>query len=79
MQSELANLDSQVLMQQESVEAKDAAMMKIRDQIDQVVHCQCACCCLVSHAATVPPILDFLKLSVLMGLSSFSKQSELPE
>lgn len=37
MESELANLDSQILMQQESIEAKDAAMMKIRDQIDQVV------------------------------------------
>lgn len=62
MESELANLDSQILMQQESVKAKDAAMMKIRDQIDQVKHCQCACCCLVSHAATVPPILDFFEV-----------------
>lgn len=44
MESELANLDSQILMEQESVEAKDATMMKIRDQIDQVV----AMCLLLS-------------------------------
>lgn len=37
MHSELANLDSQILMQQEGVEAKDAEMRKLRDQIDQVV------------------------------------------
>ncbi|KAM7002632.1 structural maintenance of chromosomes protein 1B [Tautogolabrus adspersus] len=36
MESELANLDSQIQMQQESVEAKDAQMKKIRDQIDQM-------------------------------------------
>ncbi|XP_022611922.1 structural maintenance of chromosomes protein 1B-like [Seriola dumerili] len=34
MESELANLDSQIQMQQESV--KDAEMKKIRDQIDQI-------------------------------------------
>ncbi|TMS05701.1 structural maintenance of chromosomes protein 1B isoform X2 [Larimichthys crocea] len=33
MESELANLDSQIRMQQESVEAKDAEMKTIRDQI----------------------------------------------
>lgn len=37
MESELANLDSQIYMQQESVEAKDAKMRKIREQIDQVL------------------------------------------
>lgn len=37
MESELANLDSQIQMQQESVEAKDAEMRKIKDQIDQVL------------------------------------------
>lgn len=37
MESELANLDSQIQMQQESVEAKDAEMRKIREQIDQVM------------------------------------------
>ncbi|XP_070763568.1 structural maintenance of chromosomes protein 1B [Enoplosus armatus] len=36
MESELANLDSQIQMQQESVEEKDAEMRKIRDQIDQM-------------------------------------------
>ncbi|XP_051238323.1 structural maintenance of chromosomes protein 1B [Dicentrarchus labrax] len=36
MESELANLDSQIQMQQESVEVKDAEMRKIRDQIDQM-------------------------------------------
>ncbi|XP_034443413.1 structural maintenance of chromosomes protein 1B isoform X1 [Hippoglossus hippoglossus] len=36
MESELVNLDSQIQMQQESVEAKDAAMRRIRDQIDQI-------------------------------------------
>lgn len=36
MESELANLDSQIQMQQESVEAKDEEMRKIRDQINQV-------------------------------------------
>ncbi|XP_045892216.1 structural maintenance of chromosomes protein 1B [Micropterus dolomieu] len=36
MESELANLDSQIQMQQESVEAKDAEMRKIREQIDQM-------------------------------------------
>lgn len=42
MESELANLDSQIQMQQESVEAKDTEMRKIRDQINQVTlfeHC----------------------------------------
>lgn len=37
MESELANLDSQIRMQQESVEAKNAEMKKIRDQIEQVL------------------------------------------
>ncbi len=37
MESELANLDSQIQMQQESVEAKDAEMRKIREQVDQVL------------------------------------------
>lgn len=37
MDSELANLDSQIQMQQESVEAKDTEMRKIRDQLNQVV------------------------------------------
>lgn len=52
MDSELANLDSQVQMQQESVEAKDAEMRRIRDQIDQVVLFQCAGfdCCFDPHA-----------------------------
>ncbi|TKS73919.1 Structural maintenance of chromosomes protein 1B [Collichthys lucidus] len=36
MESELANLDSQIRMQQESVEAKDAEMKTIRDQINQM-------------------------------------------
>ncbi|XP_068579160.1 structural maintenance of chromosomes protein 1B isoform X2 [Cebidichthys violaceus] len=36
MESEVANLDSQIQMQQESVEAKEAEMKKIRDQIDQM-------------------------------------------
>uniref|UniRef100_A0A8C9ZY25 Structural maintenance of chromosomes protein 1B-like n=1 Tax=Sander lucioperca TaxID=283035 RepID=A0A8C9ZY25_SANLU len=36
MESELANLDSQIQMQQESVEAKDTEMRKIRDQINQM-------------------------------------------
>ncbi|CAJ1056143.1 structural maintenance of chromosomes protein 1B [Xyrichtys novacula] len=36
MESELANLDSQILMQQEMVEAKDDEMKKIRNQINQV-------------------------------------------
>ncbi|XP_060892004.1 structural maintenance of chromosomes protein 1B [Labrus mixtus] len=36
MESEIANLDSQIQMQQESVDAKDAQMKKIRDQIDQM-------------------------------------------
>ena len=43
MESELANLDSQIQMQQESVEAKDAEMKKIRDQIDQVLTSVCTC------------------------------------
>lgn len=37
MDSELANLESQMQMQQDSVEAKDAEMRKLRDQIAQVV------------------------------------------
>lgn len=37
MESELANLDSQIQMQQESVEAKEAEMKTIRDQIDKVL------------------------------------------
>lgn len=51
MDSELANLDSLVQMQQESVEAKDAEMRKIRDQIDQVVLFQYAGfdCCFDPH------------------------------
>ncbi|XP_078112662.1 structural maintenance of chromosomes protein 1B isoform X1 [Sander vitreus] len=36
MESELANLDSQIQMQQESVEAKDTEMRKIRVQINQM-------------------------------------------
>ncbi|XP_034735196.1 structural maintenance of chromosomes protein 1B [Etheostoma cragini] len=36
MESEFANLDSQIQMQQQSVEAKDAEMRKIRDQINQM-------------------------------------------
>nr|XP_020449098.1 structural maintenance of chromosomes protein 1B isoform X2 [Monopterus albus] len=36
MESELANLDPQIQMQQESMEAKNAAMRSIRDQIDQM-------------------------------------------
>ncbi|KAM9854698.1 structural maintenance of chromosomes protein 1B [Aulostomus maculatus] len=36
LESELANLDSQIKMQQESEEAKNAAVKKIRDQIDQM-------------------------------------------
>ncbi|KAM3610055.1 uncharacterized protein V6R79_024523 [Siganus canaliculatus] len=36
MQSELANLDSQIQMQLENVEAKDVSVRKIRDQIDQM-------------------------------------------
>ncbi|KAG7221093.1 hypothetical protein INR49_017534, partial [Caranx melampygus] len=36
MESELANLDTQIQMQQEAVEAKDAEMKKIRNQIDQM-------------------------------------------
>ncbi|XP_054476099.1 structural maintenance of chromosomes protein 1B [Anoplopoma fimbria] len=36
MESELANLDSQIQMQLESVEAKEAKMGKIRDQIYQI-------------------------------------------
>lgn len=43
MESELANLDSQIQMQQESVEAKDAEMKKIRDQVDQVLPSVCIC------------------------------------
>lgn len=41
LNSELANLDSQIQMQQESVEAKDAGIKKIRDQIEQVLLFQC--------------------------------------
>lgn len=37
MESELANLSSQIQMQQEGVEVKDAEMKKIRDRIDQVL------------------------------------------
>uniref|UniRef100_A0A8C3A251 Structural maintenance of chromosomes protein n=1 Tax=Cyclopterus lumpus TaxID=8103 RepID=A0A8C3A251_CYCLU len=36
MESELANLDSQIQMQQESVEAKEDEMKSIRDRIDQM-------------------------------------------
>ncbi|XP_040894537.1 structural maintenance of chromosomes protein 1B [Toxotes jaculatrix] len=36
MESELANLDSQIQMQRESVEAKDAEMKNIRGQIDKI-------------------------------------------
>ncbi|XP_059191637.1 structural maintenance of chromosomes protein 1B [Centropristis striata] len=36
MQSEIANLDSQIQMQQESVEAKDTKIKKIRNQIEQM-------------------------------------------
>ncbi|XP_041794643.1 structural maintenance of chromosomes protein 1B [Chelmon rostratus] len=36
MESELANLSSQIQMQQEGVEVKDAEMKKIRDRIDQI-------------------------------------------
>ncbi|XP_032378601.1 structural maintenance of chromosomes protein 1B [Etheostoma spectabile] len=36
MESEFANLDSQIQMQQQSVEIKDAEMRKIRDQINQM-------------------------------------------
>uniref|UniRef100_A0A665WM57 Structural maintenance of chromosomes protein n=1 Tax=Echeneis naucrates TaxID=173247 RepID=A0A665WM57_ECHNA len=36
MESELANLVSQIQMQQESVNAKEAEMKKFRDQIDQI-------------------------------------------
>ncbi|XP_073327965.1 structural maintenance of chromosomes protein 1B [Pagrus major] len=36
MESESANLESQIQMQQESVEAKDAEMRKIREQIHQM-------------------------------------------
>jgi len=37
MESELANLDYQIQMQQESLEAKNEEMKKIRHQIDQVL------------------------------------------
>ncbi len=37
MESELANLESQMQMQQASVEAKDEEMRKVREQIDQVL------------------------------------------
>lgn len=37
MASELANLDSQIQMQQECVEAKEAEMRTIRNQIDKVL------------------------------------------
>lgn len=37
MESELTNLDTQIQMQQEDVEAKDAEMKNIRNQIDQVL------------------------------------------
>ncbi|KAF3855223.1 hypothetical protein F7725_023278 [Dissostichus mawsoni] len=36
MESELANLDCQIQMQQESVETKDAEMRKIREQVHQM-------------------------------------------
>lgn len=36
MERELANLESQVRLQQQSVETKEASMEKIRDQISQV-------------------------------------------
>lgn len=36
MESERANLDSQIQMQQESVEIKDAEMKKMREEIEQV-------------------------------------------
>lgn len=35
MESEISNLDSQIQMQRESVEVKDAEMKKIREQIEQ--------------------------------------------
>lgn len=37
MESESANLESQIQMQQEGVEAKDAEMRRIREQIHQVL------------------------------------------
>lgn len=37
MESETANLGSQIQEQQESLEAKDAAMKNIREQINQVL------------------------------------------
>lgn len=37
MESESANLESEIQMQQEGVEAKDAEMRKIREQIHQVL------------------------------------------
>lgn len=36
MESERANLDCQIRMQQESMEIKDAEMKKLREQIEQV-------------------------------------------
>lgn len=36
MERDLANLESQVQLQQQSVETKEASMEKIRDQISQV-------------------------------------------
>lgn len=36
METELANLESQIRLQQQSVETKEASMDKIRDQISQV-------------------------------------------
>lgn len=37
MESELANLDSQIQIQQENMEAKDAEIKKIRCKIDKVL------------------------------------------
>lgn len=40
MERDLANLESQIQLQQQSVETKEASMEKIRDQISQVVSCR---------------------------------------
>lgn len=41
MESEKANVDSQIQMQQECVELKDTEMKKMREQIEQVTPANC--------------------------------------
>lgn len=43
MESELSKLDSQIQIQQDSVEAKDEEMRRIRDQINQVKSLEPGC------------------------------------